>query len=433
MKKLLILLFLALLVHAKSTHYQLYKKGDSTTGNTLMIFGGIHGNETGGYYAPALLAQYYTITHGALWVIPNLNKKSISHFVRGINGDMNRKFATISKNDKDYDTVKEVKSLINHKEVDLILNLHDGHGFYRKQYKDKTYNPRAWGQSCVIDQIDIDDNSSNFAQLKKIANKVSDILNEGLLKEHHYFHVKNTKTRFKNFAMQQSLTYYAIKHKKPAFAIETSKSITKTSDKVLYQLRAIEAFMKIMNINYTRSFTLDKKGVENQLLKLGTVTINNNIRFNLRDAKRILRYIPMKAKNNDIKLSHPLADVIKQQKYYELFIGEKRIVSLFPQIFKMDNSLKNLMIKLDGIKQSVPIPSTLDINDNFTILAPKGYRVNIIGYTNPKHVNENNITLSYKHMIPKYAIDRGRRRFRAEIYKDDSFCGMIILNFLPQD
>ena len=57
---------------------------------------------------------------------------------RGIYGDMNRKFSTISKDDKDLKNIEKIKSLILDKKVDLILNLHDGHGFYRNKYENDT-------------------------------------------------------------------------------------------------------------------------------------------------------------------------------------------------------------------------------------------------------------------------------------------------------
>ena len=98
-------------------------KHEGATGNgpTLFVIGGIHGNEPGSYFAASILAQYYTITKGNLWVIPNLNHKSIMMNSRGINGDMNRKFADIDENDKDYLIVDELKKIITVKGY-LIYN-----------------------------------------------------------------------------------------------------------------------------------------------------------------------------------------------------------------------------------------------------------------------------------------------------------------------
>ena len=96
---------------------------------------------------------------------------------RGINGDMNRKFADIDIHDLDYPIVDELKKIITDPQVDLILNLHDGHGFYRKEYKNTIFNPGAWGQTCVIDQgvLDCD---HQYKDLNKIASAVSQGLND---------------------------------------------------------------------------------------------------------------------------------------------------------------------------------------------------------------------------------------------------------------
>ena len=430
MRLLNILLFLTLPLWSTQTpNFELTKLGDPKSGYTLMVFGGIHGNEPGGYFSPAILAQYYTITKGALWVIPDINQQSITKFRRGINGDMNRKFAKISKKDPDYPTVMALKKLINNKDVDLILNLHDGHGYYRQKYQNGTFNPRAWGQSCVIDQLCIKDTNATFGKLGDIAQKVSKKLNKGLLAKHHTFGVKNTKTRKKDKAMQLSLTYYAITQNKPAFAIETSKNMKKISDKVFYQLRAIEAFMSIMGIEFQRKFDFTKEGVKKIVKQYGKIQINNNISFDLSNLKPILRYIPMKKKGNSFKLSHPLADIIKRKTHYEVFIGHLRVVSLFEQKFTMDCSLKGIDLMIDGKRVTQKVATTFEVEKDFSLLLPKKYRVNVIGYTNKKYKNENGITIAYRDMIPRFAIDKKRRRFRVEIYHKKEFCGMLIVNF----
>jgi len=424
-----LLLFTLPLWSQNQPNFELTKLGDPKTGYTLMVFGGIHGNEPGGYFAPAILAQYYKITKGALWVIPDINQQSITKFRRGINGDMNRKFAGIKKADPDYPTVMALKKLINDKNVDLILNLHDGHGYYRLKYHNGTFNPKAWGQSCVIDQLCINDSNATFGKLGDIAAKVSKKLNSGLLAKHHTFGVKNTKTRKQDKAMQLSLTYYAVTQNKPAFAIETSKNMKKISDKVFYQLRAIEAFMTIMGIEFERQFPFTKKGVKEVVKQYGKIQINDNISFDLSNLKPILRYIPIKKNNNTFKLSHPLADIVKRKTHYEVFIGHLRVVSLFEQKFPMDYSLKNVDLLVDGKKTTKELATSFEVKKDFSLLLPKDYRVNVIGYTNKEHKNENGITIAYRDMVQRFAIDKKKQRFRVEIYRKDKFCGMLIVNF----
>ena len=79
---------------------------------TLLVIGGIHGNEPGGYFSAAILAHYYTVDEGNLWIVPDLNRPSIQQNSRGINGDMNRKFADIDPNDPDIEAVQSIQSII---------------------------------------------------------------------------------------------------------------------------------------------------------------------------------------------------------------------------------------------------------------------------------------------------------------------------------
>ncbi len=97
-----ILFFPLIHIFASNTPFDLYKKETNPTQHTLLIVGGIHGDEPGGYFAPAVLEKYYKIKSGNLWIIPNLNVDSIIANTRGINGDMNRKFNVIDKKDKDH-------------------------------------------------------------------------------------------------------------------------------------------------------------------------------------------------------------------------------------------------------------------------------------------------------------------------------------------
>lgn len=48
--------------------------------------------------------------------------------------------------------VRRIQDLIRHPKVVLVLNLHDGSGYYRPAHEDKLRNPARWGQSVIIDQ-----------------------------------------------------------------------------------------------------------------------------------------------------------------------------------------------------------------------------------------------------------------------------------------
>jgi len=134
-------------------HFTLYQHGDDSP--AVLVIGGIQGDEPGGFSAATLLATHYTITRGAVWIVPNLNFPSIVRNTRGLHGDMNRKFLRLDKNDPEYSTVSRIQELIRHPNVKLVLNLHDGSGFFRPQYEDALRNPKRWGQCVIIDQSTI--------------------------------------------------------------------------------------------------------------------------------------------------------------------------------------------------------------------------------------------------------------------------------------
>lgn len=426
--------FLALLLGTVSLclgaqlHYDLYKKQGKQNGDTLLVIGGIHGNEPGSYFAPMLLATHYNIEKGNLWVIPNLNFDSIVKFRRGVYGDMNRKFAYIEKDDEDYKIIQDIKSLITEKEVDLVLNLHDGHGYYRPEWESSIFNPSAWGQASIIDQEEVD--GLKYGKLSQIANEVARKLNNGYLhKNHHTFGVKNTNTQYKDEQMQLSLTYFAITNNKAAFAIETSKDIKDLHIKVFYQLQAIEAYMDIMGIQYSRNFQLHKDVIKEKIQEYGEVVINDSIKLDLTNIKKVLRYVPLPKDGTTIQADNPLVAFVPhktlESNLFKLNVGHKTVAYLYPDYFEIDNSLKKITIEVDGKQKTIKLPSTFTYTKSFKIKAPKGYRVNVIGFTKVKG-NQNNVLVQTKDIPKRFSPAKDEKSFRVEIYKDGKFTGMLL-------
>lgn len=421
-------LFLALLAPLFGD-IQLIKKENNDSNTTLLVIGGIHGDEPGGYFAASLLTTHYKISSNNLWVVPNLNKESIIKDNRGINGDMNRKFSVIEKNDKDKQTVEDIKDIILQKKVSLVLNLHDGNGFYRKTNKGNIFNPNAWGQTCVIDQcaLPID---QPFGNLNKIALDIKEAINKKLIEEHHTFDVKNTNTKFEDEAMRLSLTYFAVTNNKPAFAIESSKNLPSLSQKVFYHLLAIEEFMNIMNISFKREFELSEKNIDNILKDDGILIINNNISINLTNIKKTLSFVPIKSENNTFKFSNTLGSIEKEGQNFVVYIGNKIITTLSPQYFVIGDSCKEeFEVVIDGERTSLKNTSNIFVNDNFKIIKDDDYRVNIIGYKAIGLIDESDITVSHKDFDKRFSIDVDGMVYRVEFYKNNEFCFMSKVNF----
>ena len=425
-----LLLFIPFIINAANLSFELFKKESNEKGNTLLIIGGIHGDEPGGYFAPAFLEKYYEIKSGNVWIIPDLNADSIMANNRGLYDDMNRKFSSIEKNDPDYDTVTKVKEIILDKKVDLILNLHDGYGFYRNKYENAIFNPNAWGQATIIDQEKIT-GLDKFGNLDEIANQVNDSLNnDNLFKDYHSFGVKNTETKFKDEQMQLSLTFFAVTHNKPAFAIETSKNITDLTHKVIYQLKSIEEFMNIMHIKFERKFDINNyDDVQKKISDFGKVRVNDNIVFDLSDIKNYTKYVPLKESDNVFKFEHSLGAYRFIDGRYEIYIGNIKATEFYPQIFEIAKAEKNIKIEVDGKIIETPFAAQIDIKKDFKIVK-SDYRVNIIGFSKAGLDSEDDILIEEKDIQDNYSVDNGKTKYRAEFYKDGKFYGMIILNFL---
>jgi hypothetical protein len=397
--------------------YKQYDFDGNKEGDTLLVLGGIHGNEPGGYYAPSLLSQHYKITKGHLVVIPNINFDSIIRNARGIYKDMNRKFDKISPKDPDYKTVTKLKKLITQDNIDLVLNLHDGHGFYRKKWKNTIFNPRAWGQALIIDQIKI--KAPKYANLDEICSSVTNSINENVFNHKHIFDVKNTETKFKDEQMRLSLTYFAITHNKPALAIETSKNIHDTPTKVYYQLLTIEQFMRYMGIEFERDFELTKKNISKILKQYGTVTINNRMRVDLTKIKPYTKYVPLKKRGNKFVFSDSLGAVLKKRKQYHLMVGNKQIATMKGDYFKLSPKKDyKITMLLDGKKIDATDKFEVSAKKSFKIITSKGIRTNVIGWSKRGTKNESNIKIDFDKIQSRFTIYKNCCVYRIEFYDE---------------
>ncbi len=429
MKLVFVFFLLFINLFATNKEFSLYKKDGSQRSNTLLIIGGIHGDEPGGYFAPAFFEKHYKIKKGSVWTVPSVNIDSMVANSRGIYKDMNRKFSKIDKKDEDYANIQKIKKLITDKKVDLILNLHDGHGFYRKDYENAIFNPKAWGQATIIDQEKIH-SLDKFGNLDKIASKIRDALNsDKLFQDFHFFSVKNTETKSTDEEQQLSLTYFAVTNNKPAFAIETSKNITDLTHKVIYQLKSIEEFMKVMDIEFERDFDLNNyETVEKLLTEFGILSINNNIKIDLTNIRREIRFFPMKNSKNSFNFEHTLGNIKEVKDRYEVYIGNQRVTVLVPEIFEMYDAKDKIKLEIDGKIIENKLGNIIEVENSFKIIKSP-YRVNIIGYSKDGVDSEEEILLTKDDIQDSYSIDIKNSQYRAEFYKDNKFSGMLIIKF----
>lgn len=241
-----------------------YKIYGEIPGKTLLLIGGIQGDEPGGF----LSADHYadiSLAKGNLIVVPRANFKSIVLYQRKVNDDMNRKFAEDRKNNYETKIVEILKKLIN--ESDCLLNLHDGSGFYSEKWEGPDRNPRRYGQSIISDcEVHINPETGETIDLGAMANWVADKINKKIKNPLHYIRFNNHRTAEKNSLhkeQRKSATYYALYTCGiPAFGIETSKSLP-IELKVRHHNLAINAFMEKFDIiPETPGLNLDKPALD---------------------------------------------------------------------------------------------------------------------------------------------------------------------------
>jgi len=241
------------LVYFPNTPYELnvYKIYGKKSGKTLMLIGGIQGNEPGGFLSADLYADM-SLAEGNLIVVPRANFYSILLNHRGAHGDMNRRFAgEPEKMDMDDKIVSILKDLIA--ESDYLLNLHDGSGYYFPEYISKWRNPAAFGQSIIADCEEYHPpDRDTVIRLGDMARTIVMEINQEIANDLHKFHFNDTRTNEPGSIHREQLkaaTYYAlIHHHIPAFGIETSKFLPSIDLKVRYHNLAINAFMKLFGV-----------------------------------------------------------------------------------------------------------------------------------------------------------------------------------------
>jgi hypothetical protein len=410
----------------KNFDFNIIKKGFKND-NTLLIVGGIQGDEPGGFMAASLIATHYEITKGSVWIVPNLNFYSIIKRSRGPYGDMNRKFASLAKSDPEYESIQRIKSYINDKNVKLIVNLHDGSGYYRPKYEDIQHSPYKWGQCSIIDQETL--KNSKYSDLLTISNNVVKHVNKNLIKQEDIYHLHNTRTREGDKEMEKTLTYYAINQGKAAFGNEASKNLP-THQRTYYHLLALEKYMDTMGIEYKRKFNLNDQVVMNIIDNDITISLyNNKITLPLSKIRNIINYFPVKNDGTiDFVPSNPLMSIVKKKNEYVIYYGNRRLSRLKADYIDYTNENKDITIKVDNIDKKTPFGSLITVKDKFIVYPIKDYRVNVIGYTN-KSKKETNISINRKKMIKQYSIDKDGSIYRIEFYSKEKFAGMILVKF----
>ena len=229
------------------TYYplEIYFLQGEEPGPTIMVQGGIQGDELSGIIAAQILTKSL-VKKGNLIVVPRANLPSIFAFKRRINVDLNRRF------DQDYNQYYEdylaraIRYVVS--KSDGLIHLHEGSGFYSPTFVNQLRNPKHFGQSIIID-------THIFEDRIYLANLVQGVLgrvNGDLTPAKYSFQLFNMNT----FAagtlypeQRKSLTYYTLRELKlPALAVEVSKNIRDLSWKVNCHCRIVKELLSQMGV-----------------------------------------------------------------------------------------------------------------------------------------------------------------------------------------
>ena len=383
--------------------------------NTILIFGGMQGDEPGGFHAASLLISDYNITKGKIIVAPNLAFDSIIKRARGVKGDLNRKFAKLDKKDPDYETVQRIKELILREEVGMVLNLHDGWGFYHPTFIDEMKNPKRWGNSSVIDTREI--NATKYKELESIAANTVEVLNSKLIDPKHKYHLKNTKTKeLEDTQMLKALTYFVISNNKAAFANEASKNLP-VNLRAYYHLVAIENYFKTAGLEFERDFELTPDGVQKAINKeLQIKMFNDKILLSLKKPRSIINYLPFPVHRTlDYTTSNEITAVVADEKGFFVQYGNRFQARIKPEYFEFSDAFNDFSIIVDDEQQIVPFASKVRVKKYFQIPKIKGVRVNVIGLDKGK--DESGLKVRKKDMLSQYSLDKAGKIFRVEFYE----------------
>lgn len=261
-----------------------YRVYGEKSGKTLLLIGGIQGDEPGGFLAADLYADF-SLEKGNLIVVPRANFPSILQKRRQINQDMNRTFADDNLSSYEAKVVKVLKQLIH--ESDCLLNLHEGSGFYSETEQGPMRNPKRFGQSIIADTDVFEDKDTDVRfSLREMAEKVIPNINAHITDPDHFFHFNNHNTQKKDSLhkeQRKSATYYALYTCRiPAFGIESAKSLP-LEQKVRQHIYAINGFMELLGI-IPETPGVDLKPPE---LNYMVVSVNESLPFVVENSQRL--------------------------------------------------------------------------------------------------------------------------------------------------
>lgn len=451
--KVWILLFLLLPVQAlwgeyyfQGTDHQLEVirlKGDKP-GFTVLIFGGIHGDEPGGYFSSEILSKI-KLLKGNLIIVPRVNFPSIMLNRREVNGDMNRKFGREQPGDPDREVIKLLKRLLG--EADIFINQHDAYGFHRETYISKKYNQSRYGQSLIIDAPTFYSKKlQKQIELAVIGKRIMARVNEQIKNPDHQFGFwdhNSVAGNTKHLEMRKSATYYALTtHSIPAFGLETSKDLPTLEHKVKYQLLVIKEILHEFGLEFIFPSPDMKLPVLNwvDFKKNGSDIIRVNSNTNLRLAPGDTIVMKEIFSNYDSGLSANILNWGTLNDMGKEFVFETNTTILIKKnnlpIGKVylkrfhKNSVREISVDLNGRIKKIPNWGKIEITDGqyFNIRGTKpqfkNTRFDVRGFSlGSGRRDDSNVEIRPNQLLKKYSFMKKGNIYFVKIYTGGRFAG----------
>ena len=107
--------------------------GSGLPGEVLMVLGGVHGNEPGGWLAAERIVEDLRPAQGALLVVPHANQQATELFVRTTDemGDLNRLYPGDPPGPPMAQMAHELVEAMRAFHVSLVLDLHESWSFFK--------------------------------------------------------------------------------------------------------------------------------------------------------------------------------------------------------------------------------------------------------------------------------------------------------------
>jgi hypothetical protein len=189
--------------------------------------------------------------------------------------------------------------------------------------------------------------------------------------------------------------------------------------------------MKLMGIEYQRNFDLSAKGIMHAIRgNSKLVFYDKRIFLDVGNARKQLGYIPLKLNSRiEFTPSNPLITIVGTEKCYRVYHGNRSLTSIRPEYFEYDSSIRGITMQIDGHEKDVDFGEMVEVDESFSVVPEKGYRVNVIGFTRPGLANEAGISICRKDIPKHFSVDRAGQMYRVEIYREKKFSGMVLVNF----